>query len=67
MTRNAIREHGSLAGAFRATCASIATELETIERACSRETDDNGGHVEGNGINPENHQNAATEGDRSGE
>ena len=39
--REAIRQHGSLSSDFRATCASIAEELERIEEALSRATDDN--------------------------
>ena len=40
LAREAIREHGSLTSGFRATCASIAAELEKIEKACSVELDD---------------------------
>ena len=36
LLRDAIRDHGSLSSTFRATCASIAAELEKIENALSR-------------------------------
>ena len=40
LAREAVREHGSLSSGFRATCASIAAELEMIEKACSMEGED---------------------------
>ena len=40
LAREAVREHGSLSSGFRARCASIAAELEVIEKACSMEGED---------------------------